>query len=476
MKMKRYLIHTVLMVLLAGTVPLKAQTAAELLQKGIYTQETLGDVDGAIKIYRQILSTAGEVRTYAAQAQYRLGLCLLRKGERAEAEKTFTTLVEQYPDQKDLVAKAKEQLNVGVALLPVPWPDAELMELDMKLAGGLPIGTAIYSIETDSSKTTPQWSISSATHVYNGILSLSQVQADRETMKPIASLWRHPMLGEARAQYGDKSVQVELKGKQARDIPVDGPVYDNEEAMWVMRRLPLAPGFKTSLNVLASLTSTCVKIDLQVTGMEDVEVPAGRFRAYKLELNPIKQTFWIASDANRYMVKFEGNGVVAELASVRRPDSSPAQYVDSKLGYTLTAPSRWIPKKHNSPEEMQKTLFLLDPEAAGDVRLWADKATAVDGAIDLVLRKDAEEKVQQRAKALKGYTVRPDSWRVRQVNGQPALSYVADFEEMNRKMTEYLTWVRSPSTSSLFIVRAPETDFEGFRGRIEPMVESLRLK
>jgi len=36
-----------------------AQTAAELMQRGIYTQETAGDADGAIQIYRQVIGSAG---------------------------------------------------------------------------------------------------------------------------------------------------------------------------------------------------------------------------------------------------------------------------------------------------------------------------------------------------------------------------------------------------------------------------------
>ena len=56
------------------------QSVAELLEKGIYTQETIGNLDGAIQIYRQILKSAPKQREYAAQAQYRLTECLLGKG------------------------------------------------------------------------------------------------------------------------------------------------------------------------------------------------------------------------------------------------------------------------------------------------------------------------------------------------------------------------------------------------------------
>src|ERR1017187_9226064 len=78
------------------------QTASELLQKGIYLQETVGDLDSAIKTYRQVVQMAKESRDNAAQAQYRLGLCLLKKDQQAEAAKTFQQIIDLYPEQTDL--------------------------------------------------------------------------------------------------------------------------------------------------------------------------------------------------------------------------------------------------------------------------------------------------------------------------------------------------------------------------------------
>lgn len=87
-----------------------AQSVPELLEKGIYTQETAGNLDAAIEIYRQILSSPPADRTYSAQAQYRLAQCLLQKGKQAEAAKEFKKVIEGYPEQKDLVEKARESL------------------------------------------------------------------------------------------------------------------------------------------------------------------------------------------------------------------------------------------------------------------------------------------------------------------------------------------------------------------------------
>jgi len=92
---------------LCGSAAGQNPTTSELLQKGIYLQETVGDLDGAIKVYRQIMQMARQSRANAAQAEYRLGMCLLKKGRQAEATETFQKLIREYPEQTDMVAKAR---------------------------------------------------------------------------------------------------------------------------------------------------------------------------------------------------------------------------------------------------------------------------------------------------------------------------------------------------------------------------------
>ena len=81
-----------------------AQTAAEQMQKGIYTQETAGDLDGAIAIYRQIVNSGNSPRDLAAQAQYRLAQALLQKGDLSNASQEFEKLARSYADYGKLVS------------------------------------------------------------------------------------------------------------------------------------------------------------------------------------------------------------------------------------------------------------------------------------------------------------------------------------------------------------------------------------
>jgi hypothetical protein len=96
-------------------------TAAELLQKGIFAQETAGDLEGAAKIFRQIVDSHPIQREIAAQAQYRLGLTLLAKGDAAGASQEIQRLGWDFPDYKELIASAKNASGPAPASGMIPY-------------------------------------------------------------------------------------------------------------------------------------------------------------------------------------------------------------------------------------------------------------------------------------------------------------------------------------------------------------------
>jgi tetratricopeptide (TPR) repeat protein len=79
--------------LMLASLPANAASPAETLEKGIYNEETTGNLDEAIKHYRQVLSDAQKTERLAAQAQYRLGRCLNKQGKKQEAAEAFKTLI-----------------------------------------------------------------------------------------------------------------------------------------------------------------------------------------------------------------------------------------------------------------------------------------------------------------------------------------------------------------------------------------------
>src|SRR5262245_14387569 len=99
-----------------AAVPGLAQTATELLQKGIFAQETEGNLDNAILIYRQIVNSAPAQRDIAAQAQYRLAQALLQKGDLTNAATEFSKLARDYSDYKNLISNMAALARTRVAL------------------------------------------------------------------------------------------------------------------------------------------------------------------------------------------------------------------------------------------------------------------------------------------------------------------------------------------------------------------------
>ena len=71
--MKTRVAITIAVILLFASA-VRAQTMSELLQKGIYTQDTLGDIDGAIRIYQQIIAGTQPATDLRRQATRRLQL------------------------------------------------------------------------------------------------------------------------------------------------------------------------------------------------------------------------------------------------------------------------------------------------------------------------------------------------------------------------------------------------------------------
>jgi hypothetical protein len=123
-----------------------AQSAADLLQRGIYEQQTAGNLDSAIQIFRQVANSAAD-KKIAAQAQYQIVLCMLQRGDQPAAAKEVETLARNFADQPDLVARARKLLPGGAPTLPAPWGESECSQLNIKRDGAATGETLYYSID-----------------------------------------------------------------------------------------------------------------------------------------------------------------------------------------------------------------------------------------------------------------------------------------------------------------------------------------
>jgi tetratricopeptide (TPR) repeat protein len=113
------------LLLLSGPALVYGQTVSDLLEKAAYQEKTAGDLDAAIKIYQSIIDQEKAARPAMAQAYFRMGQCLAKKGEKDKATEAFKAVINNYSDQKTLAAEAQKELtklaNGGLAPKP-PYP------------------------------------------------------------------------------------------------------------------------------------------------------------------------------------------------------------------------------------------------------------------------------------------------------------------------------------------------------------------
>lgn len=92
-------------------VAVAVKPASVMLREGLYAEEVDGDIDGALKIYEEIINDKSASRENVAQALYRQGICCLKKKDDAGARNAFGKLMAEYADQTEIVGKVKPLLD-----------------------------------------------------------------------------------------------------------------------------------------------------------------------------------------------------------------------------------------------------------------------------------------------------------------------------------------------------------------------------
>jgi Tol biopolymer transport system component len=95
------------------------------LRAAIEKEEVAGDLEGAMTLYRQIISADGKNRAVTARAMLRLAGCYEKLGQ-AEARKLYERLVAEYSDQTQEAAQARARLAALAAVTPARAGDSRL--------------------------------------------------------------------------------------------------------------------------------------------------------------------------------------------------------------------------------------------------------------------------------------------------------------------------------------------------------------
>ena len=93
-----------------GAIASAQQSPEHLFQAGLYAEEIKGDLHEALKFYQKIVQDFPDNRRVAAKAQLQIGICYEKLGQQ-KAFVAYQKVLENYPDQREVAAVAREHLS-----------------------------------------------------------------------------------------------------------------------------------------------------------------------------------------------------------------------------------------------------------------------------------------------------------------------------------------------------------------------------
>jgi tetratricopeptide (TPR) repeat protein len=171
---------------------LAAQDPLVLLEKAIYTEETLGNLSEAIGFYQRVAADVNATRATSALALFRLGLCFQKTGSAEKAQATFSKLLNLYPEQKDVISLIPAPSQGVLGLKPAPWADGEVLQLSARIQGGYQVGTLRYRFDATDESGRKTWNLQA---VQSGGTLSAAVLMDDATFVPIRSFVREGGVG-----------------------------------------------------------------------------------------------------------------------------------------------------------------------------------------------------------------------------------------------------------------------------------------
>ncbi len=462
-------------------VPVTAESAAELLEKAMYAEQTVGDLVTAIRIYEQIVEDAEANRMSVAQAQYRLGVCQLKIGNNAAAKKAFDSIIRDYPEQTTLVSQARGRLidtRPALALDPAPWEDREFLEYRISLQNGKAIGAAFQTASSAVVDGADAWQLETRVLILStgDNYGVSRILVERDTLEPFSSTFRHGALGTADTTYGADGIDIVL-GDTNVHLTSEQTVYDNEQYMHLLRMLPLAPGFKTSINLLPTISAVVAEVGIEVTGTDVCAVPAGRFDCLvvSLDLGVTTQTVWLSTGPERYLLKVSNGGILFELAETGRQDPDASVELSMPdFGFSGTLPATWRFYEHRAATSPNRAAVrFLGPDTATISSLEIDRCPAGNCPLLLTV---AERELSGAEERFKDFELRPESWTERTIDGRPAISFVGDYQRNGDSWVQYRIYTFVDEVRLEFIFRVTADRFDEVRADLDAIAESIEAR
>ncbi|MBD5779056.1 hypothetical protein IEN85_06090 [Pelagicoccus sp. NFK12] len=474
------------LVLGAGSWGLHAQSPSaslklgDELERAIYLYEGEANLEEAAHVLEAILEESSLVDSIAAEAKYRLALVYLDQGKRALGMKVLNDLVELYPSESKWVAEAKQVLPKDFVPELTPWADGERTHYDWVLPSGDVIGRSFSTIYSYDWEGRALWR-KETRFLLNGHRA-TVVEFEKDTFETAYSMMSLADAGVTRAWYAEDGLSAKVeytKSGAERSFDFPSRVYDNEQAVDLLRQLPIEVGYSMSKKIFVTFSGMPVDINFEVVSIEEMDTALGRVECYEvlIDMHVQKQTVYFTADERRILVKMVAGGVEGVLSKLETVD------VDQEIGYAnrehaweVSIPGEWgaveQPKGNDDNEQM---VWLADPLVRGKYLAVSELNSAWKSDKELNVGSLIEKGGRNVARHFKGYVL-DEAWgRSLTVSGMEGRLSRFSNPEDEAADTVYLYSFVGDAKHYIFQAIIPVDEVEEMLPVFEKIVLSLRI-
>jgi hypothetical protein len=311
----------------------------------------------------------------------------------------------------------------------------------------------------------------------SGTIMGSHVVAEKESFIPISGRTTH-QLGTVDATYLPGKVMLQHKGAGSpREVKVPEPIYDNEQVIFLMRRLPLAEQYKASFPIMSVLSGASgLECRIRVLKRESVDVSSRshdcwkvRIQVYVGGMKAVEQTAWFTVE-DHVPVRFVTDQMDMELAE--EAGSALGAMELQEHDAIVHLPDGWLAYELPAIGKGSEIVRLLPP----DMKLEGMLCKTARQPASMTASEIATKDIEVLKDYFKNYAVRDGSVVEKEINGMPAYIYAANYKEQGKKKVEYRAYYVAGSRVFWFVFRMDRDQFESEKAILDELIEGLTVE
>ncbi len=482
---------TLVLTLLLSTSAFATESLDQLLEKGIYTEEVLGDLKSANEVYDSIIQQKDKDSALIGKAFIRKADCQLKLGDKKGAITTLNQLAELKGATEALIKDAKEKLsalqNLQDYLVAAPWVDGERLSYQIMSAANKFIGGMEFVTQSITHNDKSSWQVESYfSTTLDGKSDYSIVSFDKDNFVFNWSKSFNKNLGKVEATNTcNARCTINISKNGGYSVDSGKMLVTNMQLIHLIRSLPQQNNFTIKADFYMEMLAKLSSVEISSGQKKKITTAFGELDAWRYDVatadGAFDQSIWVVDENHkkygRQAVLLASKGMEIQLKSFVTSGNELKDFI--------------LPMRDDRNVLIKQVdgLTIFNGKVDGvpyELMLnFVSKNLAIDGMVigqyapkvpdNPKFRKSI---VNRDVKVLQGffknYTAKSELEEI-SINGLSAIRYYAEYMHDLKDMIEYRTYIFDKDAIYWFIWRLEKTEFEKQKPVMDDLVKSFRI-